>query len=205
MDPWVGPAIIAAIVSGVVSAAGWFVTSWQQLRLERQRRAEKVRDFQIALRAEIATDLITLEVVDRTAYLKEIEARYAADPSYSVVVPHQSANVVFDVVVKEVHILPGEVISQVVMYARLRQIVGRFIDDMRSDSFKGLPAERQLAMYRDYLETLDRLEALAQQAVAALERSLGLSIPDAARPSQSSASGPAAGQASAGSERTDAP
>ncbi len=198
MDPWIGPAIVAAIVSGVVSAAGWFVTSWQQLRLERQRRGEKVHDFQVALRAEIATDLITMEVVDRAAFFEEIKSRYVGDPSYSVVVPHQSANVVFDVVVKEIHILPGEVVSQVVMYARLRQIVGRFIDDMRSESFKALPAERQLAMYHDYLETLDRLEALAQQALAAVDRSLAVNSPDAARLTQSSASGPAGETGAAG-------
>jgi hypothetical protein len=205
LDPWVGPAIIAAIVSGVVSAAGWFVTSWQQLRLERQRRTEKVRDFQVALRAEIATDLITMEVVDRTVFFEEIRSRYAGDPTFSVVVPHLSANVVFDVVVKEIHILPGDVISQVVMYARLRQIVGRFIDDMRSDSFKALPASRQLAMYRDYLDTLDRLEALAQQAVAALDRSLALNSQDADQPNPKSASAPGEERAEALSEPKDEP
>jgi hypothetical protein len=205
VDPWVGPAIIAAIVSGMVSAAGWFVTSWQQLRLERQRRTEKVHDFQVALRAEIETDLITMEVVDRTVFFEEIRSRYTDDPNFSVVVPHLSANVVFDVVVKEIHILPGEVISQVVMYARLRQIVGRFIDDMRSDSFKALPASRQLAMYRDYLDTLDRLEALAQQAVAALDRSLALNSRDADQPNPKSASGPGEERAEALSEPTDEP
>jgi hypothetical protein len=35
MDPWIGPAIVA-----VVSAAGWFVTSWQATRLEQRRRRE---------------------------------------------------------------------------------------------------------------------------------------------------------------------
>lgn len=189
MDPWIGPAIIAAVVSGVVSAAGWFVTSWQQLRLERQRRHEKVRDFQVALRAEIETDLLNMVVVDRTTLLAEVEGYYAQDPTFSIVVPFMSRNVVFDVIVKEIHVLPGVIIGRVVLYARLRQTIENFIGDLRSDRFRELPPKRQLTMYGDYLQMLERLEALAQQAIAALDRSLALNTQDEDQSNLSSASG----------------
>ena len=198
MELWVGPAIVAALVSGLVSAAGWFVTSWQQIRLERLRRHEKVRDFQVALRAEIASDHLALDVVDLPAFLEDIKLKYAADPLYSVVVPHLASNVVFDVVVKEIQILPREVIGVVVNYARFRQIVERFIGDMRSDTFRSLSAQRQLTMYADYLTMLDRLGALAEQAVAALDQSL--SSPDADQPSPASASGPDGARSPASSD-----
>ena len=74
MNEWIGPAIIAAIVSGIVSAAGWFVNSWQERRLEKGRREEKVHDYQVALRAEIAGDLLNLRVADRAEFLAAVAA-----------------------------------------------------------------------------------------------------------------------------------
>src|ERR1700754_3468747 len=95
MELWVGPVIVAALVSGLVNAVGWFVTFRQTMRMEQLRRAEKVHDFQVALRAEIESDRLNLEVVDWPAYLEAIKARYAADPHYSVVVPHMASNTIF--------------------------------------------------------------------------------------------------------------
>lgn len=185
MELWVGPAIIAALVSALVSAAGWFVSSWQVQRLDERRRAEKVHDFQVALRAEIASDLLNMLVADRSMFLEEISARYRSDLNYSVVVAHLARNVVFDALVGQIHVLPGEVIAPVIHYARLRQTIERFIEDLRSKHFRTLDSERQLTMYVDYLEMTGRLEALAQEAVASIDQSLnspdaGQSIPESA-------------------------
>ena len=104
-----------------------------------------------------------------------LAARFAADPSYSPVVPRLASNVVFEAIVKEVHVLPAAVIAPVIHYARLRQTLEQFVEDMRAESFRRLPSERQLTMYSDYIATYDRLEALAQNAVAALDASLNSS------------------------------
>ena len=188
MELWVGPAIIAALVSALVSAAGWFVSSWQALRLDERRRDEKVHDFQIALRAEIHSDLLTMVVADRAAFLEEIAARYRADLNYSVVVAHLARNVVFESIVGQIHLLPAEVISPVIHYARLRQTIESFIDDLRASSFSQLSAERQLTMYSDYLDMTGRLEALAQNAIAAID--LSLNSQDVGQWIPTSASGP---------------
>jgi len=185
VDPWVGPAIVAAVVSGVVSVLGWFVNSWQARTLEQRRREEKVHDFQVALQAEIASDRVSMSVVDRGAFLLEIQARYAANSGYSVVVPHMARNPIFAAIVTEIHVLPGDVIAPVVDYERLRETVGQFVVDMRADKFSQLPADRQLAMYTDYLRMLDRLEILARRAELALSNSLN--SPDAAPSSRLSA------------------
>ncbi|MGV3490329.1 MAG: hypothetical protein ACO1OG_03320 [Devosia sp.] len=187
-------------MSGIVSAAGWFVTSWQQTRLERQRRAEKVNDFQVALRAEIASDLLGTIVFDRAAMLASATERYRSGSGYTVLVPHWVPNVIFDAMIDEIHVLPGDVIEPVVNYQRLRQIVLRLAEDMRSSSFGQLPGERQLYMLRDYLGTIERLELLAERALVALDNSLGLSKMDADRlipPSASEAAATDEGPASA--------
>ncbi len=204
MDPWIGPAIIAAIVSGVISVAGWFVNSWQVRRLEQLRRDEKVHDFQVALEAEIRSDYVAMSVIDRAAHLQDVAAHYAEDRTYSIAVPHIASNVVFAAVVGEIHVLPGSVIAPVVDYARLRQTVEQFVIDLRSDKFTALPQARQLAMYSDYLKMLDRLEILAEQAIAALSRSL-LSSPDAGQSNQLSAAAPAGEQALASGGALDQP
>ncbi|MHB1102289.1 MAG: hypothetical protein ACYC0C_05835 [Devosia sp.] len=175
MELWIGPVIVAAAVSALVSVAGWFVTFQQSMRMEQLRRDEKVHDFQVALRAEIESDRLNLSVVDWDSYLDDIRARYAADPSYSVVVAHMASNTIFESIVKEIHILPGAVIAPVVNYARLRETVEQFVLDLRADKFRQLPGERQLVMYSDYVRMLDRLEALAEHAIASIDRSLGSS------------------------------
>lgn len=144
MELWVGPVIVAAIVSGLVSAAGWFVTSWQTIRLEERRRREKV---------------------------------LASNTIYASLVP-------------EIHILPRVVIGPVVDYARLREIAGKFAVDLRGDQFAELASIRQLAMYSDYLHMLGRLEVLAENALAAIDKSLGPSIQGAAPSTRSSAAEP---------------
>jgi hypothetical protein len=193
VEVWVGPAIVAALVSATVSAIGWFVTFRATLRLEQVRRDEKVHDFQVALRAEIDSDLLVMIVVDRTAFLEEISERYRADLTYSVLVPQLSSNVVFEAIVKDIPILPASVIAPVIHYARLRQTIAQFVEDLRSQSFPKLAAERQLVMYSDYLDMLGRLEVLSRNALAALDASLN--TPAVALPNPKSASG--AGEASA--------
>jgi hypothetical protein len=189
MELLIGPAIIAALVSGIVSVAGWWVTFRTSMRIEQMRRDEKVHDFQVALRAEIASDLLNTEVIDRAAHLDGIRKRYETEAGYSVFVPYMASNAIFESIVKDIHILPGEVIAPIVDYARLRQTVEKFVLDLRADKFAQLSNDRQLAMYSDYLGTLDRVEALAEHAVAAIDRSLGTNTLGAVRSSRLSVSG----------------
>ena len=172
MDAWVGPAIVAAIVSGVISVVGWFVNSWQVRQLEQLRRGEKIHDFQVALQAEIQSDIDTMAVIDRPAFLEDVRQRYAKDSTFSIVVPHMSQNVIFAAIVPEIHLLPGEVIAPIVDYARMRQTVEQFVVDLRWERFRQLSPDRQLLMYGDYMVMLGRLEALATRARASIVSAL---------------------------------
>ncbi len=169
MEVWVGPAIVAAFISGLVSLIVVQLNFRQERRADRLRREEKIRDFQIALQAEIRSELANLERFELSALLAEVESRYARDKDYSVVVPRIAENVVFDTVAREIHILPEAVIGPVIFYARQRQVVEQLAEDMREASFKALAPERQLAMYRDYLGMWEVWRDLAAKAEKALE------------------------------------
>lgn len=209
MELWVGPVIVAAAVSGFMSVVGWFVTSWQAIRLEHRRRKERVHDFQVALRAEIASDRLGFVFADNDALLRDVASRYRSDPAYRPIVPHLASNVVFDAIVPEIHVLPGDVIEPVIRYARLHQVLAKFVDDLRAATANGLPAERAVVMFTDYFEMLGRLEARAEAAIAALDVSLQLNRRAADRPNRGSASPPGgdapAEQDAASTERTDEP
>ena len=184
-----GPAITAAFISGAVSLVVVQLNFRAERKAERLRREEKVRDFQIALRAEIMSDLLNMQVADRSEFLSAVTGAYEADPAYVPVIPRLASNVIFDAIVSEIQILPSKVIGSVVRYERLRESLGHFAEDMRAQSFRELAPARQLLMYGDYLAMTDRLEALASEACDSLAASLGVSssVADPSNPTPASA------------------
>ena len=130
-----------------------------------------------------------MEVADRVQLLSEVAASLAADPGYLPLLPRLASNSIFEVVVKEIHLLPGNVISPVVHYERLRQTLEQFVEDSRSLTHRDLSAERRLLIYSDYAATYDRLEGLARHALRALETSPGINktVGDPSSPAPASA------------------
>ena len=106
MNTWIGPALIAAVISSLVTAVGWLVNYRTSLGLEKERRLEKVQDFQIALRAEIRSELHHLKEVDFAANFTKIQTRYPNSKDYSVLVTSLVAACRFDTLVKGIHVLP---------------------------------------------------------------------------------------------------
>lgn len=116
-----------------------------------------------------------------------------------------ASNTIFESIVKDIHILLGSVIAPVVNYARLRETVEQFVLDLRADKFQQLPGERQLVMYSDYVRMLDRLEALAEHAIAAIDRSVGSSSQAVAPSNQEMASARVSEAARDAAEERDEP
>ncbi|MBB3998143.1 hypothetical protein [Aureimonas pseudogalii] len=165
---WLAPALLAAIVAALVSVVGWFATARQSVWLEQRRRLERMRDFQIALRAEIRAELVDLEAYDLEEAYAAIRDRYANEPGFSVRVSAPPRHPIFEAIVDEIHVLPEEVIDPVVLYARQRWEMEGVANDIRDPSFNALSAERQLDVVGDYVNARRRLTTLAQTAVAAL-------------------------------------
>lgn len=177
LDLWIGPVILAAVISGLINVAGWVITFRQARRLERDRREEKVIDLQSALLAEIRSDLQALRDVDFDRDLAELSARLRApaeDGSYTPFVPRESDSPIFSAIVQDIAVLPNAVIDPVVLYYRQRETIANFTEDLRAERFSALPQERKLAMMTDYLRLKAYAGQLAADAGAALERSLGL-------------------------------
>ena len=176
-----GPAVIAAVISGLVSFLVVQLNFRQERRAAALQREEKVRDFQIALRAEIASDLSNMQRFDRAKLLQSVADAMVADPLYTPVIPRLSANTIFGAIIADLPLLPARVIAPVVDYERLRQSLGQLVEDLRANSHKELPADRRLLAYADYVATYDLLEEFAGIAVRALEESLPLSRTGAGR------------------------
>ncbi len=172
MDKWLSTVIVAALISSVVTAAGWFVNYRNSLGIEQEKRREKVRDFQIALRAEIRSELHHLDAARLKEGLAAVEARYAASKTYSVFVLGIARHVIFENLVKELHLLPEPVIDPVVLYYRQRQLIEQAGSDMRLDRFGGCSQAQQLEMYRDYIALLLYLGTLAEDAIRAIRSAL---------------------------------
>jgi hypothetical protein len=169
---WISPALIAIIVSALVTTAGWFVTHRNSLNFEKERRLEKIRDFQIALRAEIRSELHHLNEENLDKAFKSVEAQYRASKTYSVYVPGLARHAVFDNLVRDIHILPESVIDPLILYSRQRQMLDQFSAEMRTDKFSKLSQSRQLAMYQDYVAVTKYLRVLAVDTISAIDAAL---------------------------------
>jgi hypothetical protein len=173
MEVWIGPAIVAALISGVISLAGLYLGGWIAIRHDKRRRQEKERDFQVALRAEIRSELHNLMSIDFDQHFEEIAARYASNPEYSVYPSYPARQPIFTALESEIHILPEPVIDAVILYWRQRHAIERIVEDMRDARFAKLDPQRQLAMYQDYLGMQKYLAETAIRSAKALDRSLG--------------------------------
>ena len=183
MANWVGPAIIAALISVVISLMGLYLGGWIAIRHERRRRHEKVRDVQIALRADIRSELHNLLSIDFDRHLDEIQTRYAAIKDYSVFPSYPARHVIFETLKEEIHILPEEVIDDVILYSRQRHAIEKFVEDMRDNRYAKLSADRQLEMYRDLMNMQKFLTETARNCVETLDTSLGSVKPTSIRAS----------------------
>ncbi|PSJ56009.1 hypothetical protein [Kumtagia ephedrae] len=168
MQAWIGPAIVAAVISGLVSLVLVQLNVRQSRRTEQIRRDEKIRDFQIALRAEIRAELRNLSQYDIELQRREVKHRYDTVEGYSVSVPRPVRQAVFDALIQDIHILPETVIDPVVLFARQRNALASLVEDMRDPAFRILSKDQQMAMYEDYLRMWETWRDLAQNAEAAL-------------------------------------
>ncbi len=160
---WIGPAIVAAFISSLVTVLGWWVSGQQERRRERIRREERIIDVQTALRAEIRSHRNRLA-------LFHTDAPEPVDfERFSPFIPHEVGNPVFDAVIDEIQVLPTAVIDPVVLYYRQATSLARLAEDMNGAAFERLPGARKFDVYRDYLAIGEYARVLAEQAIAALE------------------------------------
>jgi hypothetical protein len=195
MEAWIGSAVIAVVISSLVTIAGWYATHRSERMLEAARRQELVQDIQTALLADIRSTGHRFRQIDLDQHLKDMSTQILAvtdSDDYTPFVPGEPGSLLWESVAHEVHILPNDVIESVVVFFSQLETIRFFVDDLRGERYAGLSKTRKAAMYEDYVRMMKYLVQLADDAERALERSLGItpgvSNPAAVRSSPSAAS-----------------
>ena len=160
------PQPLAAMIAGGFLALGWVFTHALTLRRDRAQRAERVRDVQGALYAEIRVYTDTLESQRLEVYGAEVEAQIVSQPGFFPVIPTENNDRVFAAIVDEIHVLPFAVVDPVVRYYNQLSVIGAMIADLRALDLARVEPERAARMYRHYIEM--KVEAIDLGSAAKL-------------------------------------
>mgnify|MGYP001327189957 CR=1 FL=1 len=186
-DLWIGPAIVAAVVSALVTVGGWFFQSRSARKLEQNRRAERVVDVQTALLAEIRSNAHHLSQYDPASLIEAVRERLKNTPDYRPFVPRETTAPVFNAIIREISVLQNEVIDPVVLFYTQMETIRNFADDLRGDRLVHLQKDQLIQMLEDYLTLRSHARKLADDAIVALQSSLGINRSVADRSDRQSA------------------
>lgn len=162
------PRVVAAMIGGAVVAGGWVVTHILSARRDRAARAERVRDVQGALYAEIRVHVATLEGQHLPRYGAEIEALILKGGGYFPVIPTEHNDRVYTAIVADIHVLPFRVVDPVVQYYSQLATIGAMIADLRKLRLDRVEPARAARMYRHYIEMKIEAIDLGHEAMAYL-------------------------------------
>lgn len=164
-----------AIVGIVGALIGSLLTNVLRIFFDWRNRRERVRDIQTALRAEIRSQRHTMEDYADAGRAEDVISRIVdgSQPEFTPFLAQPVGSFVFDAIVSDVHILPGKVIDPVVLYYRQFRSLAALIEDMRTDAFRLLPAQRKADIYADYAAVGSYALELSDRALVALNTSLG--------------------------------
>lgn len=160
--------VVAALIGGAVVAGGWVVTHLLNARRDRAARAERVRDVQGALYAEIRVHVATLKSQNLPRYGAEIEALILKGGGFFPVIPTEHNDRLFTAIVEDIHVLPFRVVDPVVRYYSQLSTIGAMIADLRALRIDRVEAARAARMYRHYIEMKIEAIDLGEKAMAFL-------------------------------------
>lgn len=168
LDPYLSPQAQQALIAGLFLSVGWWVVHWQNRRRDAANRAERVRDVQRALFAEIRAYVSALRRQDLETYGAEIARRIETQPGYFPSIPTEANDAIFRAIIGEIHVLPRDTIDPLVLYYSQLNAIGAAISDLRAlDPEKVMP-ERAAALYRDYIAFKRDAATLGEQALIAI-------------------------------------
>ena len=178
MADFLNTAIVATLVSAMVTALGWFATHWSTQRIEAKRRIEKIIDVQWALLAEIESNLQRYAEIDLDEHLADMERRIGGRKRFTPFVPRFATEIVFEAFISDIHILPTETIRDVVSYYKQEYKLRELVEDLRSEKVMGLERDRKALLYADYVWQIKTVLSEGERARRALAGQLG---PEAAQ------------------------
>ena len=151
LEPPIDPRVQQALVGGAFLALGWVVSAWAARRHAARERAERVRDLQRALLAEIGTALANLGSEGRIAEeTGAILKRMRDDPGFVPFIPRERPHAVWSEAVGKVALLPQVTIAPIVAFYAQAAALAALAEDMRAPAFARLDPDRRLTVYEDY-------------------------------------------------------
>lgn len=160
--------VVAAMIGGAVVAGGWVVTHLLSAARDRAARAERVRDVQGALYAEIRVHVATLKGQSLPVYGAEMEAMILKGDGFFPVIPTEQNDRLFSAIVENIHVLPFRVVDPVVQYYNQLATIGAMIADLRALDLARVGPQRAARMYRHYIEMKIEAIDLGEEAMAFL-------------------------------------
>lgn len=160
--------VVAAMIGGAVVAGGWVVTHLLSAARDRAARAERVRDVQGALYAEIRVHVATLRGQSLPVYGAEMEAMILKGDGFFPVIPTEQNDRLFSAIVENIHVLPFRVVDPVVQYYNQLATIGAMIADLRALDLARVGPQRAARMYRHYIEMKIEAIDLGEEAMAFL-------------------------------------
>lgn len=183
LDQILAPQAQSAVIAGLFIATGWWVVALQNRRRDAKLRAERVRDVQRALYAEIRAYLAVLRRDHIEEYGAEIAHRIETERGYFPVIPTEHNDAIFRAIVSELHILPRDTVDPVVLYYSQLNAISAMIADLRALDTVKIGTGRAAAMYRDYISMKLGAIELGEGALAAIQSNVDgrgtVSNPDA--------------------------
>ncbi len=164
---WIG-AVIAAAISALVTAFGWYVAHNRERARDAALRRERVVDMQKALRAEISNYALQLREAKLSEHLDGMRRAMQADPAFVPLVPREAHDALFRALIGEIHLLPTEAVEPVVRYYSQISGVAALADDLRSPLYRRLAPERRVTIYEHFIEMKAQALTYASQAERAL-------------------------------------
>ena len=184
-DQILAPQAQSAVIAGLFLAIGWWVVAWQSRKRDLKLRAERVRDVQRALFAEIRAYLAVLERDHIAEYGAAIASRVETEPGYFPVIPTEHNDAIFRAIVSEIHVLPRDTVDPVVLYYSQLNAIGAMIADLRALDTARIGPDRAAAMYRDYISMKLGAIELGEGALTAIRSNMDgtarINNPDADR------------------------
>lgn len=172
LDHYLSPQAQQAVIAGLFLAFGWWVVAQQNRRRDAGLRAERVRDVQRALFAEIRAYLAVLRRDDVATYGEGIAQRILSEPGYFPVIPTEHNDAIFRAIVGEIHVLPRDTVDPIVLYYSQLNAIVAMIEDLRQLDISKIGAERGASMYRDYISMKIEALELGSNALAAIRANI---------------------------------
>lgn len=172
LDQILAPQAQSAVIAGMFLAAGWWVVAFQSRRRDNKHRADRIRDVQRAIFAEIRAYVAVLERDQIEEYGEEIAKRIESEPGYFPVIPTEHNDAIFRAIVGELHILPRGTVDPVVLYYSQLNAIGAMIADLRDLDLNRIGPSRAAAMYRDYISMKLGAIELGEAAMTAIRSNI---------------------------------